>query len=58
MADHKHALVIGRRGVIGRTPVRALDRDPGWTVTAVSRQPSEFDTGARFISVDLPARTS
>ena len=53
MTEHKDALVIGGRGVIGRTLVRELERDPGWTVTAVSRQPPGFDTGARFISVDL-----
>lgn len=53
MTEHKHALVVGGRGVIGRTLVQELTRTPGWTVTAVSRQPAGFETTARFISVDL-----
>ncbi|MEQ9643281.1 MAG: SDR family oxidoreductase [Alphaproteobacteria bacterium] len=53
MAENKHALVIGGRGVIGRTLVQELTRAGGWTVTAVSRQPPGFETNARFISVDL-----
>lgn len=48
-----HALVIGGRGVIGRTLVQELTRTPGWRVTAVSRQPAGFATSARFVAVDL-----
>lgn len=53
MADKKHALVVGGRGVIGRTLVQELADKPDWDVTAVSRRPPGFDTSARFIAVDL-----
>ena len=53
MSSPKHALVIGGRGVIGRTLVQALTRLSDWKVTAVSRRAPGFETTAQFISVDL-----
>jgi nucleoside-diphosphate-sugar epimerase len=53
MAERSHALVIGGRGVIGRTLVQELSRSADWTVTAVSRRPPGFETKARHVAVDL-----
>lgn len=49
----KHALVAGGLGVIGRTLVDHLSRRPDWRVTAISRRLPDFETSARFLSVDL-----
>ncbi|WP_269522984.1 SDR family oxidoreductase [Coraliomargarita parva] len=49
----KHALVAGGLGVIGRNLVTHLADELGWDVTAVSRRSPEFETKARYISVDL-----
>lgn len=55
-----HALVAGGLGVIGRTLVTHLADDLGWQVTALSRRSPDFDTRARYLSVDLldPAATT
>ncbi|MDR5781132.1 SDR family oxidoreductase [Caballeronia sp. LZ065] len=49
----RHALVAGGMGVIGRTLVEHLSSQPGWTVTAISRRPPDFESAASFVSVDL-----
>ncbi|MGI3170700.1 SDR family oxidoreductase [Pseudooceanicola sp. C21-150M6] len=49
----KHALVAGGLGVIGRNLVRHLEQQPGWQVTALSRRRPDFDTRAKYLSVDL-----
>ncbi|PLZ02646.1 NAD-dependent dehydratase [Burkholderia sp. WAC0059] len=54
----KHALVAGGLGVIGRNLVEHLAAQPDWTVTALSRRRPEFDTPARFVSVDLTDATA
>ncbi|MEI4472181.1 SDR family oxidoreductase [Frigidibacter sp. MR17.24] len=48
-----HALVAGGLGVIGRNLVTHLAGDLGWRVTAISRRAPDFDTTARYVSVDL-----
>jgi nucleoside-diphosphate-sugar epimerase len=54
----KHAVVIGALGVIGRALIDRLTSDPQWDVVGLSRRPPDFDTSARFISVDLSDRDS
>ncbi|TMV85853.1 SDR family oxidoreductase [Thioclava sp. BHET1] len=48
-----HALVAGGLGVIGRTLVTHLADELGWKVTAVTRRKPDFETRARYLSVDL-----
>jgi nucleoside-diphosphate-sugar epimerase len=47
------AVVVGALGVIGRNLVTYLADDPDWEVIGLSRRSPDFETGARFISVDL-----
>ena len=49
----KHALVAGGLGVIGRNLVTHLSEQEDWTVTALSRRKPDFETNARYLSVDL-----
>lgn len=49
----KHALIAGALGVTGRALVEHLDKDPDWSVVALSRRAPDFETTARFLSVDL-----
>lgn len=48
-----HALVAGGLGVIGRNLVTHLADELGWKVTALSRRKPDFDTTAKYLSVDL-----
>lgn len=48
-----HALVAGGLGVIGRNVATHLADDLGWQVTAISRRDPDFQTAARYVSVDL-----
>lgn len=48
-----HALVAGGLGVIGRNVATYLADTLGWQVTALSRRAPDFDTRARYLSVDL-----
>jgi nucleoside-diphosphate-sugar epimerase len=41
MADHKHAVVVGALGVIGRYIVARLLAHGGWSVTGLSRRRAE-----------------
>lgn len=47
------ALVAGGLGVTGRTLVNHLDTLPEWETVAISRRTPEFETSARYISLDL-----
>jgi nucleoside-diphosphate-sugar epimerase len=47
------AVVVGALGVIGRNLVNFLEDDPDWEVIGLSRRSPDFETRARFISVDL-----
>jgi nucleoside-diphosphate-sugar epimerase len=49
----KHAVVVGGLGVIGRALIDHLAEDPDWDVIALSRRAPDFETTARFVSVDL-----
>lgn len=53
MAPKKQALVVGGLGVVGRTLLNHLAETPDWDVIGLSRRSPEFETSARFISVDL-----
>ncbi|MBT9386845.1 SDR family oxidoreductase [Pseudooceanicola sp. CBS1P-1] len=52
MSRH-HALVAGGLGVIGRSLATHLADELGWQVTAISRRTPDFETSARYLSVDL-----
>jgi nucleoside-diphosphate-sugar epimerase len=52
----KHVLVVGGLGVVGRAAVEHFTSLPQTTVTALSRRSPDFDTSARFVSVDLMDR--
>lgn len=47
------ALIAGGLGVTGRALVEHLDNDPDWDVVALSRRSPDFETSAKFVSVDL-----
>ena len=57
MSD-RHAVVVGGLGVIGRALIDHLTGDPGWDVVALSRRAPDFETTARFLSVDLREKDS
>jgi nucleoside-diphosphate-sugar epimerase len=50
------AVVVGGLGVIGRALIDHLTQHPDWDVVALSRRNPDFDTTARFVSVDLSDR--
>jgi len=52
------ALVVGGLGVVGRAVVEHLTRLPDWEVAALSRRAPDFDTGARFLSLDITDRAA
>jgi nucleoside-diphosphate-sugar epimerase len=52
----KHAVVIGALGIIGRALIDRLTSDPQWDVVGLSRRPLDYETSARFISIDLSDR--
>ncbi|MDT5356465.1 MAG: hypothetical protein QOJ56_4997 [Mycobacterium sp.] len=54
----RHAVVVGGLGVIGRALVDHLTSDPSWDVVALSRRAPDFETTARFLSVDLRDKDS
>jgi len=49
----RRILVAGALGVVGRAVVAHFDGRPGWQVIGLSRRTPDFETGARFLSVDL-----
>lgn len=49
----KTALVVGGLGVTGRAVLAALEERKDWDIIALSRRSPDFETRARFISVDL-----
>ena len=57
MANRK-ALVAGGLGIVGRALVQHLDTLDDWDIVALSRRAPDFDTRARFISVDLTDRAA
>ena len=50
------AVVVGGLGVIGRALIDHLTNHPDWGVVALSRRRPDFETSARFVSVDLSDR--
>ena len=52
----KRLLLVGGLGLVGRGLLDVLDDDPGWDVVAVSRRAPDFESRARFVSVDLVDR--
>ncbi|MDE1172762.1 MAG: SDR family oxidoreductase [Parvibaculaceae bacterium] len=59
MTRRKTAVVSGGLGVIGRNLVDHLTATGDWDVIALSRRAPDFETPARFVSIDLldPAST-
>jgi nucleoside-diphosphate-sugar epimerase len=49
----KTAVVVGGLGVIGRNLLDHLARDDDWDLVGLSRRAPDFETRARFISLDL-----
>lgn len=47
------ALIAGALGVVGRALVEHLDGLDEWQAIGLSRRPPDFETAARFVSVDL-----
>ena len=54
----KKALVAGALGVTGRTLVNHLISLGDWEVIGLSRRSPEFQTSAKYIAVDLTARSA
>src|SRR5260370_32642071 len=52
MGEHKHAIVVGALGVIGRYIVERLLQDD-WSVIGLSRRAADSTARYRHISVDL-----
>jgi len=46
-------LIVGALGVVGRAALRHMSELSDWEVTGLSRRAPDFETSARFISVDL-----
>ena len=57
MSD-RHAVIVGGLGVIGRALIHHLTSDPSWDVVTLSRRAPDFETTARFVSVDLREKDS
>ncbi len=53
MAEHKHAVVVGALGVIGRYIVERLLRQGDWSVIGLSRRTAKSAPRYRHIAVDL-----
>jgi nucleoside-diphosphate-sugar epimerase len=51
-------LIVGALGVVGRAVLEHFEAQEGWEVVAVARRAPEFETRARFLSVDLTNRDS
>ena len=49
----KTAVVVGGLGVIGRNLLAFLERETDWDLVGLSRRAPDFETGARFLRVDL-----
>jgi nucleoside-diphosphate-sugar epimerase len=61
MADDPAAgtvLIVGALGVVGRAVLEHFEAQEGWEIVAVARRAPEFETRARFLSVDLTDRDS
>jgi nucleoside-diphosphate-sugar epimerase len=55
--ERKIALVAGALGIVGRSLVKHLETLADWDVIALSRRSPEFESSARWISVDLLDRS-
>ncbi len=53
MAERKKAAVVGALGMIGRHVLQHLEGLEDWEIVGLSRRSPDFETRARFISVDL-----
>ncbi|MEO6746492.1 MAG: SDR family oxidoreductase [Caldimonas sp.] len=51
--EKKVCIVAGALGIVGRAFVEHLDSSEEWEVIALSRRAPDFDTRARFVSIDL-----
>ena len=51
--DKKIALIVGGTGVTGRAVIESLEKKEGWEIIALSRREPDFNTKAKFVSVDL-----
>jgi nucleoside-diphosphate-sugar epimerase len=49
----KTAVIVGGLGVIGRNLLHQLERLAEWEIVGLSRRAPDFETRARFVSVDL-----
>ena len=47
------ALVPGAIGITGRAIIEFLEKDGNWDIIGLSRRSNNFDSKAKFISVDL-----
>jgi nucleoside-diphosphate-sugar epimerase len=52
----RHAVIVGALGIIGRALIDRLTSDPEWDVVGLSRRAPDFESPARFVSVDLRDR--
>lgn len=51
------ALVPGALGVTGRAIIEHLDNNPNWNIIGLSRRPPNYNSKAKFLSVDLLNRS-
>jgi nucleoside-diphosphate-sugar epimerase len=54
----KQAVIVGGMGVIGRNLLHYLERHTDWELLGLARREPDFETRARFISVDLLDRAA
>jgi nucleoside-diphosphate-sugar epimerase len=52
------AVIVGALGVIGRNLLHHLERLGDWEIVGLARRAADFETRARFISVDLLDRAA
>jgi nucleoside-diphosphate-sugar epimerase len=52
------AVIVGALGVIGRNLLHHLEQQGGWQIVGLARRGPDFETRARFVSVDLLDRAA
>ncbi len=51
-------LIAGALGLVGRAALEHFEAEGGWDIVALARRPPDFETRARFLSVDLTDRAA
>jgi nucleoside-diphosphate-sugar epimerase len=58
MATKGTVLIAGALGLVGRAALEQFEAEGGWDIVGLARRSPEFDSAARFLSVDLTDRAA